>query len=459
LVEGPWPLAPTELSELAATVPCILRYETHGSGRVKRARAENCPPELTDLAVTAAPELIFRGLEGDDQKPRVFLAPSPFLIDRRETELKGRAKHYATPIQWFHTPVPLTSPSLRAPLGMESERCDLALTLDSQGTVVDVRPVSCSEGALEAAEWGVKRWRFSATSWRQQGMVLPVSVFFGPQETLPSERLDTTPFILRAPVAQISECRFHVWRDADGSVLDASPVFCDPDRWQKLYSQLESLDLPRSSGRPEELCLSMDPNGALTQPSPFDHDWMGAFRYSPLAQWPKEPGLDPTESQCLLLFDVDPTGKTRDVRVFDCPEPLQEAALKAAGFWTWTRFNIPNEPDPLRFVVDIPFRDEIWVGSGHTVVGDPRQYRDAEIWKMDPPRYPREEVHATMPHICWARFSVDKTGHPSDVVVDSQCPPAFTAAAMKVLPRWRFFPAQWAGEPVESLFMTQLDFQ
>ncbi|MFT5586061.1 MAG: hypothetical protein ACI9VR_003657 [Cognaticolwellia sp.] len=186
---------------------------------------------------------------------------------------------------------------------------------------------------------------------------------------------------------------------------------------------------------------------------------MGAFRYAPPAQWPSPARLnDPDSLVCRLLFDVDAKGKTRQVRVFDCPDDFQAAALKATKFWTWTRFNIPNEPDPQLFAVDVPFKDERFIRYGHGTIGDPALYRPAEVWREDYARYPRDEVRPTTPQICWARFSLDAHGHTTDVVVDSQCLEPFADAAMKILPNWRFFQAQWAGEPVPSIYMTPIEF-
>jgi hypothetical protein len=68
------------------------------------------------------------------------------------------------------------------------------------------------------------------------------------------------------------ECRFHLWRDGAGALIDASPVFCDAERGSEVYAELDSLELPTANAGPEELCLSIDLQDALTQPSPFDHD-------------------------------------------------------------------------------------------------------------------------------------------------------------------------------------------
>lgn len=202
----------------------------------------------------------------------VFLAPFPFLIDKESSGLAGKADAYTGNVAWVKPSSPKNSPRLRAAPSMEAQRCEVLLTLDFDGAVVDVHPTRCSDQALQVASWGLRRWRFTPPR-RFETLMLPVVVHFGVegQDILLVEAL---PYSLAADIPESGACRFHLWRDSAGSIIDASPVSCDEARWRQVYESLAELALPPFDGSPEELCLSINAEGELFQESPFDHDWM-----------------------------------------------------------------------------------------------------------------------------------------------------------------------------------------
>jgi TonB family protein len=78
------------------------------------------------------------------------------------------------------------------------------------------------------------------------------------------------------------------------------------------------------------------------------------------------------------------------------------------------------------------------------------------------PRYPRSEFPAEA--TCELSFIVDTRGRIETVSVTEEsradsCTPPFEAAALKAARRWRFTPAEHAGEPVKAKFVLRVKFK
>jgi TonB family protein len=80
----------------------------------------------------------------------------------------------------------------------------------------------------------------------------------------------------------------------------------------------------------------------------------------------------------------------------------------------------------------------------------------------EPPEYPEEERKATGDDFsgkCWLNLVVDKQGKPKDIKVSQSLSPAFDAAAIRAISKYRFRPGLRNGQPVDMNIRISVEFR